>query len=453
MRTVRYFAAFWGEEMKKNTGIRAAVAAFAAVLLLGTSSVAYASDVDVTAVVDATVPNGSVVLNPGESTGITINLAVTGNQAGTATFEVYTNWTLTAGGTFAGSVPKEFSVAPQSGGTNTPFTTSATVGVAAGVAPGTYTLTVAAFDITNSNATGAKLGPGDSATYTVTVPQPAPPADTTPPVITPVLNPATPDGANGWYKSAVSLSWTVVDNESTVTSTTGCGSTTISADQLATDYTCSATSAGGTASETVTIKRDATAPDVALVGGGLSNGGEYYFGAVPAAPTCEATDATSGLNATGCVVSGYETTVGNHTITAAATDLAGNLGQSTLEYEVLAWTLKGFYQPVDLGTLNLVKSGSTVPLKFEVFAGDTELTDVAVVSTFKVGTVPCDSLEGVPTDDIEQYSTGATVLRYDTTGGQFIQNWQTPKGKAGTCYKVTLTTDDGSSVSADFKLK
>jgi hypothetical protein len=116
-------------------------------------------------------------------------------------------------------------------------------------------------------------------------------------------------------------------------------------------------------------------------------------------------------------------------------------------------TLKGFYQPVDLGTLNLVKGGSTVPLKFEVFAGQTELTDMAVVDTFKVGAVNCQTLSGSPTDDIEQYSTGATALRYDTKSGQFIQNWQTPKGKAGTCYQVKLTTDDGSSLVASFKLK
>lgn len=438
--------------MKKRTGIRGAVAAVAAVLLLGTSSMAYASEVDVTAVVDATIPTGSVTLEPGATAGITIDLEVTGNQAGTATFEVYTNWTLTVAGTFAGSVPKEFTVTPQTGGTETPFSTAATVGVAAGVAPGTYTLTVSAFDITNSNQTGGKLAQGDSATYTVTVPQPAPPTDTTPPVITPVLNPATPDGAIGWYTSAVTLSWSVVDSESAVTSTTGCGSTTISADQLATDYTCSATSAGGTASETVTIKRDATAPVVTLVGGGLADGGEYYFGAVPAAPTCDATDATSGVNGS-CTVSGYGTTVGTHTVSATATDLAGNPGTSTtITYKVLAWTLKGFYQPVDMGTLNLVKGGSTVPLKFEVFAGNTELTDVAVVDTFKVGAVACGSTS-VPTDDIEQYSTGATVLRYDATGGQFIQNWQTPKGKAGDCYRVTLTTDDGSKLTADFKLK
>jgi hypothetical protein len=57
-----------------------------------------------------------------------------------------------------------------------------------------------------------------------------------------------------------------------------------------------------------------------------------------------------------------------------------------------------------------------------------------------------------PTDDIESTTTGGTSLRYDATAGQFVQNWQTT-GKAGTCYRVTMTTLDGSSLVAYFKLK
>ena len=45
-----------------------------------------------------------------------------------------------------------------------------------------------------------------------------------------------------------------------------------------------------------------------------------------------------------------------------------------------------------------------------------------------------------------------TSLRYDTTAGQFVQNWATPK-KPGTCYTVTMTTQDGSTKSANFILK
>ena len=47
---------------------------------------------------------------------------------------------------------------------------------------------------------------------------------------------------------------------------------------------------------------------------------------------------------------------------------------------------------------------------------------------------------------------GGTSLRYDTSGGQFIYNWQTPR-RVGACYLVTVSMIDGSSLSAYFKLR
>ena len=118
---------------------------------------------------------------------------------------------------------------------------------------------------------------------------------------------------------------------------------------------------------------------------------------------------------------------------------------------VEAWKLYGFYKPVDMGgVLNIVKGGSTVPLKFEVFAGSTELMDVSAVKSLTYTQIACDY--SAPQDEIETTATGGTVLRYDTTGGQFIYNWKTPTG-AGKCYRVTMTTLDGSSLVAFFKLK
>lgn len=194
---------------------------------------------------------------------------------------------------------------------------------------------------------------------------------------------------------------------------------------------------------------DLSAPGVTWVGG-PADGGAYYFGSVPAAGTCEATDALSGPGP--CTVSGHATSVGTHTVTASANDVAGNTTTAQRTYEVLAWTLKGFYQPVDMGGVwNTVKNGSTVPLKFEIFAGATELTDKAAVDGFTVKGVACP-LSTAVTDDVEMTSTGGTELRYDATGGQFIQNWQTPK-KVGACYTVTMTAKDGSTISANVKLK
>ena len=361
-----------------------------------------------------------------------------------------------------------------------------------------------------------------SATYSI--------VDKTPPVISYILAPASPDGTNEWYISNVTLTWTVTELESPSSlSPTGCVDQTITADQVATTYSCEATSAGGTAGPvTVTIKRDATKPEISaaldkspassgwfdiatgaptveftcsdatsgvaicpadhLFGegadqshsgtafdnagnyetdgitdvdidltapiitwvGGPTDGGSYYFGFVPAAPTCEATDALSGPD--GCGVTGYLNTLGLNTLTATAHDVAGNETVKTRSYTVLAWTLNGFYQPVDMdGVWNTVKGGSTVPLKFNIYAGTTELTNVSAVASFDVKGVACPYASAA-TDNIDLITTGGTTLRYDGVAGQFIQNWQTPK-KSGVCYQVTMFTVDGSSIPALFKLK
>jgi MBG domain (YGX type) len=132
-----------------------------------------------------------------------------------------------------------------------------------------------------------------------------------------------------------------------------------------------------------------------------------------------------------------------------------NLSYTGASLTIGAWTATGFYQPVDMPTggmiLNSIKGGQTVPLKFEIFAGAVEKTDVSAVQSFALAEVSCPSSSTV--DDIELTSTGGTVLRYDGPAGQFIQNWQTPK-TAGKCYKVTMTAADAvSKLIAYFKTK
>jgi hypothetical protein len=380
-----------------------------------------------------------------------------------------------------------------------------------------------------------------SATYSI--------VDPTPPSISYIRSPTSPDGNNGWYKSSVTLAWTVSDPESPNSlamagAKTGCVDQNITADQAEQTYTCSATSAGGSATEvSVSIKRDGTAPTVAFTSaspaanaygwrntdvvatftatdnlsgfgspvsatktgnattsdeglavtvgspaftdnagntvaaeaasspafkidktaptditfvGSIGEGASYYFNFVPAAPTCTAIDALSGLFA--CNVTGHGTSVGSHTLTAIATDKADNFDTATRSYTVLAWNLSGFYEPVTMNALNTAKSGSTVPLKFEIFAGpvgQNEQTSTSAVKSFVVQQITCDLADDVgPEDAIELYSTGGTSLRYDATAGQFIQNWQTPKNSAGKCYRVTMTALDGiSKITANFKLK
>jgi hypothetical protein len=276
-------------------------------------------------------------------------------------------------------------------------------------------------------------------------------------------NATTSPNGNGWYKNDVTVHYVCDDNLSGVAS---CElDQTLSAEGANQSTSGTATdNAGNSASDTVSgINIDKTKPSVVLVGG-PSNGSSYVFGTVPDAPTCQASDALSGLDGT-CQVSGYSTAVGTHTVSATATDKAGNTNSVSRTYTVDPYTLNGFFQPVDMGikgntdlgppysgspTNNTARAGQTIPLKFEIFQGATELTDTSAVKTF-VQKVSCGAVSGT-VDSIETYSSGSTTLRYDFTSGQYIFNWQTPK-TAEECYKVTMTAQDNSFLTAYFTLK
>jgi hypothetical protein len=154
-----------------------------------------------------------------------------------------------------------------------------------------------------------------------------------------------------------------------------------------------------------------------------------------------------------CALGGAD--AGNYLLTTPVTTTAS----------ILAWSLTGFYEPVGVAntvlnlpagslppsvTWNTIKGGQTVPLKFNLYAtaGGAPITTVSSVQSITLASVPCG---GGPEDALgEAASTGGTTLRWD--GVQFIQNWASPKG-AGKCYRVTMTADDGSSLSAFFKTK
>lgn len=282
-------------------------------------------------------------------------------------------------------------------------------------------------------------GISDADTATVMVTDPTPPTITS--TITGVM------GNNGWYTSDVTVSWDVNDPESGITSSVGCDTAILVTDTTGETLTCSATNGAAlTNSASVIIPIDKAAPTITW-NSLINSGDSFFFGSVPTAPTCTASDSLSGLDGS-CVVSGYTAMVGSHTLTATAKDNAGNQATETLGYTVEGWILQGFYQPVDMnGVFNIAKNGSTVPFKFKVFAGSTELTNTAYIKSFTYASASCTT--SVFTDEIETTTTGGSGLRYD---GQFIYNWKTPSA-AGNCYRVTMTTIDGSSLVAYFKLK
>jgi len=101
-------------------------------------------------------------------------------------------------------------------------------------------------------------------------------------------------GRDGWYTSAVTVSWYWVD--SLTINTAKCPGSTSTPDQGAAvviSGTCTDTS-GNVGHSSVTVKIDTTPPVVTVTG--VANGAVYVVGHVPSAG-CTTTDAVSGVAA------------------------------------------------------------------------------------------------------------------------------------------------------------
>lgn len=156
-------------------------------------------------------------------------------------------------------------------------------------------------------------------------------ADLTPPVIVPHVSGTV--GSGGWYVSDVTVTWDVSDEDSSVTSTAGCGPVVVTLDTTGDTYACFATSLGGTSSASVSILKDATPPVIDFVGAKATYGVDEAITIY-----CNTFDATSGVAATTCTTLtglGYTFPL-NTPITHAATasDNAGNTITSLITFTV-----------------------------------------------------------------------------------------------------------------------
>jgi len=195
--------------------------------------------------------------------------------------------------------------------------------------------------------------------------------DQSAPVITLTVNGML--GNNGWYTGDVSVSWNVVDNESSITSQSGCGNQSVTSDTNGVTFTCAATSAGGSSSESVTIKRDATAPTISAAATGAPNANGWYNSDVTVHFTCAdglsgvaSCPADQGLSSEGASVASTAQT---------ATDLAGNTST-----------------PSNVVTVQIDKTAPVVTV--------TGVSDGASYTAGSVPTVGCatsDALSGVAT--------------------------------------------------------
>jgi hypothetical protein len=105
-----------------------------------------------------------------------------------------------------------------------------------------------------------------------------------------------------------------------------------------------------------------------------------------------------------------------------------------------------FLSPVDAApTVNTVKAGSTVPIKFSL--GGSQGLGILMGTPLAVK-YNCDS--GVATDEIETVSTADSGLTF--TSGVYQYNWKTAKNATG-CFRFELRLTDGSVHVALFKLR
>ena len=276
------------------------------------------------------------------------------------------------------------------------------------------------------------------------------------PVVTAVVSPPEPDGEGGWWTSPVTVALglpegALADVEHRVDGGDWlalAGSVLLAEDGRRTlEYRAVV---GGTPVDgfggSLEVALDTTEPDV-VWGDGVEDGSTSVVGQVPPAPGCTAVDVTSGPGS--CEVSGYSSEVGSHTLTATASDVAGNVTTRTRSYTVTepvsAVVVEDLQRPVLAGQLNPVLTGRTVLLQFRVLDGSRVLADLGAVSSVTTTPVSCGDVTTVlgGTTDL-----GTQGLRH--RGDRYSYAWRTDPAGVG-CVALTVTAAAGASTTAYFR--
>lgn len=126
-------------------------------------------------------------------------------------------------------------------------------------------------------------------------------------------------------------------------------------------------------------------------------------------------------------------------------EVAGRAGDCTPPYP-----FDGFFAPVDnLPTLNSMKAGRAVPLKFSLGGGHG--LDILAPGYPKSEQIACDSSALV--DGVEETTlAGSSTLTYDPVTGQYTYVWKTEPAWADTCRQLVVKLVDGTYHRANFAL-
>jgi len=163
-----------------------------------------------------------------------------------------------------------------------------------------------------------------------------------------------------------------------------------------------------------------------------------------------ATDNCPGVTVESDPASGSTFPLGTTTVTATATDAAGNT--STCSFTVAVhYNFTGFFSPINnLPVVNVVNAGRSIPVKFSL-SGNKGLNIFAPGYPVS-GAITCDS-SAPPIEVIETGTAGNSSLSYDASNDQYIYVWKTEQSWAGTCRQLQVQLNDGTTYVANFKFR
>jgi hypothetical protein len=148
--------------------------------------------------------------------------------------------------------------------------------------------------------------------------------------------------------------------------------------------------------------------------------------------------------------SGSNFPVGTTSVTATATDAAGNTSTCTFNVTV-HYLFTGFFSPVsNLPVLNTVNAGRAIPVKFSLSGNKgLNILDAGYPAS---GVISCNSNDPVA-EVTETITAGSSSLSYEAASDRYHYVWKTENSWANTCRQLVVKLNDGTEHRANFKFK
>ena len=194
---------------------------------------------------------------------------------------------------------------------------------------------------------------------------------------------------------------------------------------------------------------DASGPEVTL--GAPAPGAEYFLNEqVPVSFACSDAGIVASCQGAPILPGNLldTQTVGSKTFTVTATDLANNTTTLPIQYRVI-YRFTGFFEPISAPpTLNQVKAGRAVPLRFSL-AGNQGLNIFAAGYPSSVQ-IACDTSAPVESD-VPTSTAGSSSLVYESGTDRYLYMWKTETSWVNTCRRLLFKFADGKERYVDFK--